>query len=84
MAPNTSELLCKLREDERERLISLPQEELADLVLELYDQLDAAETAVRKHELCAVYQTDRADQATRQFKRLTESGERDALLQTDK
>jgi len=72
-----------MRKDERERLLHMSHEELADLVLELYDQLDDLQQKVTKHQLTAVYQKDRADQATRQFKRLSESGDYDALRSSE-
>ena len=76
---HTDDLICKMREDERARLLDKPPEELVDLILELYDQVDTLENRVRKYELTAVYQKDRADQATRQFKALSESGEHERL-----
>jgi len=83
MGDHTSELLCKMQEDERERLLSLSHEELADLVIELYEQLDDLQQKATKHQLTAVYQKDRADRATSQFKILSESGEHNAVLKTN-
>ena len=76
---NTDDLICKLKEDERNHLLQKSKEELVALVLELYEQVDILEGKVRKQELIAVCQKDRVDQATRQFKILSESGEHERL-----
>jgi hypothetical protein len=76
---HTDGLIRKLKEDERNHLLQKPKEELVELILELYEQIDILEQGVRKHELSAVYQKDRADRATHQFKTLSESGEHERL-----
>ncbi len=69
--PSTATLILRLREEERKRLLSMSQEELADLVLDLWDQMDVMEQGLRKHELTAVYEHDRANHATARLKKLS-------------